>query len=226
MKKIFLKFAVMAFVTVFILTAVPQVAYAQVSKKNAKQEQKQASKNFKAKVKDLEKDGWKISGDYRTLELAVIELQNQLDENPEIYGFVSGVVNKCRSTDACKQMVQFQAQRELATELNAEIQGTAKQLTDLDLASGDEANNLINAMGRYVKADVSGILTPSFSLIKDNKDGTNSFQTFYLVDLEKKAGVQKSALEKSLKEANLTIERASAIQKFIKEEFDAKNAGE
>lgn len=216
----------MALVAVFVLTAIPQNAFAQISKKNAKQEQKQAGNNFKAKIKELKNEGWKISGDYRTLELAIIEFQNQLDENPEKYDFVSGVVNKCRSVDACKQMVQFQAQRELATELNAEIKAVTTGLADLDFMTADESNKITTLSSRHVNADVSGILTPAFSLIKDNKDGTNSFQTFYLVDLVKKSAVQESALEKSLIEANLTIERSNNIQKFIKASFDTNDAEE
>jgi len=219
-----LEIAVMVLIAGFVLSVIPQGASAQVNEKNAKQERKQAGNNFKDKVKELKAEGWKISGDYRTLDLAIIEFQNQLDENPEKYDFVSGEVSKCRSVDACKQMAQFQAQRQLATELNSEIKTVTMQLVDADLVTGDESNKMTTSSSRYVNADVSGILTPAFSLIKDNKDGTNSFQTIYLVDLAKKLAVSEGVLEKSLKETNVTIERSTDIQKFIKESFDAKNA--
>jgi hypothetical protein len=224
MKSNLLKTAVMAMISVFIFVAIPQNAFAQASKKNTKQEEKQGNKNFKEKVKELEDGKWKIAGDYRTLELALIEHQNKVDGNPEKYGTAVGEASKCRSIDACKQMVQFQAQRQLTEELSAEVQAVATQAANLNIMSGDEANNITNNATRYAQADVSGILLPSYSLIKANEDGTNSFRTVYIVDLQKKSAVQESALQKALKETKLTIEQADKVQEFVKKAFEEKKS--
>lgn len=217
-----LRFVAMVFMAILVWTMAPQNVQAQASQKNLKQEEKQSGKNFKEKVKELEKGGWKIAGDYRTLELAIIEHQNQIDENSAKYYSVTGEVNKCRSIDACKQAVLFQVQRELAEEISSDIEGIGTQLLNLDLASGDEINNLINTTVRYTKADVSGLFTPSYSIIKDNSDGTKSFRTFFIVDLAKRSAIQLSALEKAAKETKLSIEQSEAIQKFVRKTLDSK----
>ncbi|MDR3226382.1 MAG: hypothetical protein LBT56_01755 [Prevotellaceae bacterium] len=227
--KNYCKIILTTIMSIALLVSVSESASAQVSKKNAKQEKKQEEKNFKEKVKEWEKGGWKISGDYRTLELAAIELQNKLNENPEKYDFTTGLVSKCRSIDACKQMAQFQAQGQLTTELNAEMKGTGDQLLNADITTGDETNTLVTGFSRAAKANVSGILTPSFSLIKENGDGTNSFQILFLVDLVRKAAVQKGALESAIKESKLTIEKAELIRDFVNkslEESETENAEE
>jgi hypothetical protein len=226
--KNYCKIILTTIMSVMLLVSVSESAFAQVSKKNAKQEKKQEEKNFKEKVKEWEKEGWKISGDYRTLELAAIELQNQLNENPEKYWFVAGEVKKCRSIDACKQMAQFQAQGQLATELNAEMKATGDQLSDFNITTGDETNTLVTGFSRATKANVSGIITPSFALIKDNGDGTNSFQILYLVDLARKAAIQKGALESAIKESKLTVEKAELIRDFVNKslEEEPENAEE
>ena len=227
----YFKIAVMALMVVFILSAVPQTVYAQSSKqdaklekinqkasyKNAKTEAKKAASNFKNKVKQLEKEGYKIAGDHRTLELAIIEFQNKLDANNGKLGAFAGEVSKCRSIDACKQMAQFQAQRQLATDLNAEMEGIALGLLEVDEVTADESNTLTTGFKRKTQADVSGLITPSFSLIKANGDGTNTYITFYFVDLDRMSRLRKSALEASLKEANIAIEKAERIRNFVEE---------
>ncbi len=185
--------------------------------KNAKTEAKESGKNFKDKSKELEKEGWKITGDHRTLELALIEHQNKIDGTQ--FGSVVGDVTKCRSVDACKQSAKFQAQRELATEINADFKEVANAMLVADLVSGDESNTLTTVSQRKTAANVSGLITASYSMMKDNKDGTNTFRTVFYVDLARKAKIQKEAMAEALKEAQLTVERATLLNDYVDKVF-------
>lgn len=235
MKKNFINLITIVIAAVFVFSMIPQTTYGQSESKqgakiekikdktiykNAKTEAKKAGSNFKEKVKEFEKAGYKITGDHRTLDLAVIEFQNKLDASRGKLGVTVGEANKCRSVDACKQMVQFQAQRELATNLSAEFGGISNQLMETDMATGDEVNLMITAFTRETQANVSGLISPGFSLMKINGDGTNSFITFYFVDLEKMSALRSGALDSSLKETKITIEKAEKIRNFVKQSLE------
>lgn len=217
-------------IAVFTMTAISQNAFAQTDKqnakiekieqktayKNAKAEAKQAGRNFKDKVKELEKDGWKIAGDYRTLELALIEHQNTMDANPMKYRTVTSTVQKCRSESIGKSQARFNAQTEMIFELTTQMVGEEGGAKGNSEVKDNGISNFVQVVQSTAKGNMGGVLIPSYSLVKQNSDGTMQYRTIFLVDREKEAQVAENAMEKAIKETDMVIEQANTIRQHLK----------
>ena len=70
-----------------------------------------------------------------------------------------------------------------------------------------------------VQAELSGVLTESYSIVKDN-GATKEFKTFFILN-EEKAGIARArAMERSLRETKITIKEADEISKYVREGFN------
>ena len=230
-KKSFTKLTVMAIIAVFTFAAIPQNTFAQTDKQNAKIEKleqktaynnakteaKKSATNFKDKVNELEKDGWKIAGDYRTLELAMIEHQNKMDANPMKYRTVTGTVQKCRSESMGKSQARFNAQKELLFELTAKMVGEEGNANSNNENVGSGVANFIQVAQSTAKGNMGGVLIPSYSIVKQNSDGTMTYQTIFFVDRDKEEQVGEDAMEKAIKETDMVIEQANTIRQHFKQ---------
>jgi hypothetical protein len=217
MKKInFLKFATV--IAIFILVTVPQSARAQMSKKQEKQLSKEYGKQCKKVMNTYNKEGWKLSGSSRSLEVALLE-HYQKTADPKNVEFV-GEVSQCKSINVCKQFALTNAQNRYVLLASGHVKGRIESLLRADANMPEiEIDKFIAAYENQVKAEVGGALTESYSIVKDNGD-TKEYKTFFILNEEKASQIRARALERSLKETKITIKEAEEISKFVNEGFN------
>jgi len=221
MKKCFTNVITIAVVAVFIFAANPQNAYAQLSQKQEKTLQKQREQQYKKKMETYKKEGWKLSGGSRTLEVALLEHYQKLAQGNNVE-FV-GQVSQCKSINICKNFALTNAQNHYASLASGHVKGriTAIQRAD-DNMPEIEMDKFIAAYENEVKAEISGVLTESYSVVKENGDGTKQYETVFILNEEKAGMARKRALERSLLETKIAIKEADEISKFVNERFSVE----
>ena len=213
------RFAVMALVAVFILTAVPQVAYSQ-AKKEAKMLQKAREKQFKDRKKDFQKEGWKISGSAKSIDVVLLEYYQKLNSNENNYEIV-GEVSACKSINVCKQAAFNNAVVEYANRANTYVKGRIVSDMQLDQTSGDgEFDKLYGAYERMVEAEIKDVFKESFSVVKESSDGTREYKTFFIIDEVAASKARVRAIENAFKETKIAQEYATKISEFVREGFE------
>ncbi|MDR1553988.1 MAG: hypothetical protein LBS69_11100 [Prevotellaceae bacterium] len=214
-----LTIGVITLCTVVLFTAVPQTAAAQLTKKQEKTLQKERDKEYKKKITEYKKEGWKLAGGSRTIEVALLEHYAKTAD-PKNKEFI-GDVSQCKSINVCRQAALNNAQNRYASLASSNIKGRIGSLLRADANRPEiEVDKVIAAYERSVQADISGVLAESYSIAKENGDGTKTFQTIFIVNEEDAASARTRAMEKSLKETKITIEEAEEISKFVREGFN------
>ena len=202
MKKI-----IMFLMAAFMLSVVP--ATAQELSKSGK-------KALKAKVKEFNKEGWKIFGSTSTLDYALerhmIKMQSEdAIEDP-------GIASSFKSKNVGKQMALNSAMTNYASMMDSEIKG--KVVSDMQgdgEFSETEFEKFYAAFKRSVQTTIKDELKESFSIIRDKGNGTSEMQTFFIVDKKAASQARVRALEQAGKESVAAQLYAKVVQKFIEE---------
>jgi hypothetical protein len=209
-------------VVALLMGGISVSAQAQMSDRALNKVQKQkdkADKNwYKKKTAEYEKDGWKISGSTKTLEVALLEHQLKLNKPGNIE--TVGQVSQCKSIGVCKAFALTQAQNNYAQKASGHVKGRIEAIMRADdNETAIEMNKFIAAYESMVKAEVGGVLTESFSVVKDNGT-TKEYETYFIINEEQALAARKKALERSLLETKLAVKEAEEISKFVNEGFD------
>ena len=216
--KNFMTFAIMALIAGAFLFA-PQTVSAQMSKKLEKKLSKERDAQYKKKIKEYKKEGWKLSGSSHSLEVALLEHYEKLATSEQNKEFV-GEVSQCKSINVCKNFALTNAQNRYAGLASGNIKGRIESLMRADANAPEiELDKFIAAYENQVKAEVSGVLTESYSIVKDG-EGAKEYKTFFILNEEKAGMARAKALERSLRETKVAIKEAEEISKFVQEGFN------
>ena len=202
MKKI-----IMFLMAAFMLSVVP--ATAQELSKSGK-------KALKAKVKEFNKEGWKIFGSTSTLDYALERHMIKMQSEDAIE--VPGIASSFKSKNVGKQMALNSAMTNYASMMDSEIKG--KVVSDMQgdgEFSETEFEKFYAAFKRSVESTIKDELKESFSIIRDKGNGTSEMQTFFIVDKHAASQARVRALEQAGKESVAAQLYAKVVQKFIEE---------
>ena len=202
MKKI-----IMFLLAAFMLSVIP--ATAQELSKSGK-------KALKAKVKEFNKEGWKIFGSTSTLDYALERHMIKMQSEDAIE--VPGIASSFKSKNVGKQMALNSAMTNYASMMDSEIKG--KVVSDMQgdgEFSETEFEKFYAAFKRSVQTTIKDELKESFSIIRDKGNGTSEMQTFYVVDKKAASQARVRALEQAGKESVAAQLYAKVVQKFIEE---------
>lgn len=191
----------------FMLSVVP--ATAQELSKSEK-------KALKAKVKEFNKEGWKIFGSTSTIDLALEKHMLKLHSEDAIE--VPGTASSFKSKNVGKQMALNSAMTYYASMMDSEIKG--KVVSDMQgdgEFSETEFEKFYAAFKRSVQTTIKDELKESFSIIRDKGNGTSEMQTFFIVDKHAASQARVRALEQAGKESVAAQLYAKVVQKFIEE---------
>lgn len=151
---------------------------------NNKALEKALKKEYKVKMKEFKKEGWKIFGSTRSLDVALLQHYQKLakdgEYNYEIVGNCSRFKSKNLGHQACINnacnIYAQKAKRKVQGDIVSDIAGNG------DDASG-EFDHFYAAYESKVQKEINGELEETFSVIKDNKDGTlrNYYWAFTLL---------------------------------------------
>ncbi len=183
---------------------------------------KEQSKQYKKKLKDLKKEGWKVASSSSTLEFALMKHFRALhadDKNTELVGETT----MCKSMNVCKTVARNNALVQYAEEAGSHVRGRVTSDIFND-ASGDvpqEFDKLYAAYERHVSAEIEGELKASFNIYKENDNGQGrSYKIFYIVNAEAASKARIRAMQRAAAETKLAQEYANQVANFVQEGFE------
>lgn len=188
------------------------------SQSTNKQLEKALKKEKKEKLKEYKKDGWKIFGSTRSLEVALLKHYDKLATLGDDANEVSGTASRCKSKNLGHQMAVNDACLTYAQRAGSQLQG--RVVSDIAGNSTDvagEFDHFYAAYERLVEKEIKGEMEESFSVIKDNGDGTFEIQTYFIASESAASKARMRALENAMKESEAAKRHADQISKFARE---------
>lgn len=183
-----------------------------------KELEKAQKKEMKTKMKEFKKEGWKLFGSTRTLEVALLTHYDKLNTLGDDGYEIVGVASNFKSKNVGKQMTINSACTGYASLAETTVEGmiTSDMAANGTDGSG-EFEHYYGAYKRGVMKEIKNVLSESFSIIKDNPDGTYEMQTFYIVNENAAARARERAHEQAAKETSLAQENANKIADFVRQ---------
>lgn len=189
------------------------------SERKAKEKRmKENKKEGKRKLKEFKKEGWKVFGSTRSLETVLINHYNKLDELGDDAREFVGVATNVRSKNVGKQMAMNSAAISYSSEYS-DMRG--RMMTDMTAdgsMSENEFEHFYGAFEREVQKEIKGEMTESFTIIKDNGNGTYELQSFYIVSESASSKARIRSLQNALAESEAAQRHAERISAFVRGE--------
>lgn len=182
--------------------------------------EKAREKAHKEKLKEYKKEGWKPLGS-KTLELVLLEHYDRLGQLGVNGHEVEGVSTRTKSVNTGKQMAINNAVVTYGQEAGSTLQG--RVVADMSASGVDtdaEFENFFAAYERLVEREIKGELQPSFTIMKDNGDGSYEIRTYFIVEESAAQKARLRALEEAMKNSQVAASHADQISNFVKQGFD------
>ncbi|MBQ7942195.1 MAG: hypothetical protein IJ328_07325 [Muribaculaceae bacterium] len=205
---------------IFILLALCLMApIATIDAKN-KELEKALKKEFKNKKKELKKEKWKLFGSSRSLDVALLSHYDKLNTLGDDAHEIVGVASRFKSKNVGHQMAINNACITYAQQAGSHVKGRALSDMSGDGVEADkEFDHFYAAYERLVEKEIKGEMEESFSIIRENNDGTFEMQTFFIVSEKAASKARIRALENAAKESAAAQVYADKVAKFVREGF-------
>lgn len=202
---------------VLMLMAVTMMLPMANAQELTKEQAKAVKKEVKKKLKEYKKKGYEIFGTSVTLETKITQHFTQLwakgDNVVEIPGY-----SQARSRNLALAAAQNSAANRYATSAGQLVKG--RVLADMALNSAEnkaEFDKFYAAFEGKVQQEIKGELRPSFTVAKQNEDGTISVEAYFLVDEDAASRARIRAFEISKNESAAVQKYAQKISDFVNE---------
>ncbi len=184
---------------------------------------KALNKEKKEKMKEYKKEGWKLFGSSRSLEVALLKHYEKLNELGDDGREVVGIASRFKSKNVGKQMAANNAAISYAQTAGSALKGRVVSDISADGTSAEnEFDHFYAAYERLVEKEIKGEMEPSYAIIRDLGDGTYELQEFYIVSESAASKARISALENAMKESEVAAAHAEKIANFVREGFEAE----
>lgn len=209
MKKIFV------FMMAMLLAA--PVVYAQ----NNKALEKARAKEYKTKMKEYKKEGWKIFGSSRSIDVSLLTHYDKLNKLGEKGYELVGICAKYKSDNVGYQVAANNAATMYARTAGSTLKG--RLVSDLAADGVDTSSEFDHFYAAYeslVEKEIKGELRQSYAIYKDLGNGEKTMQVFYIVDEEAATNARIRAYNNALRESEAAQKMADKISDFVKKGFD------
>ncbi len=189
--------------------------------------EKAREKQYKTKMKEFNKEGWKVYGTARSLDVALLEYYEELKNEGviEVMGVASAFVSKNVGSNAALNSAINRYAQTAASNVRGRI------VSDLFGNADDvpaEFDKFYAAYENRVEKEIKGELRPSFSVIRSkgkNEKGQETFemQTYCLVNESAASKARIRALEDALKESEVAQKYAKQVSDFVQEGFKVED---
>lgn len=182
----------------------------------SKQLQKARKKMAKEQVKKYTKEGWQVDGTTKSLEVALLEHYEKLEDenNRELLGTADG----CKSRNVCQNEALNNAMIKYAQEAKSHVMGRVNsEIGDVDEV---ELDRFYAAYERLVSSTIEGELRLSVSLYREKKDGTREYNSFFIVNEDQASKRRVKAMQNAAKESEAAQKFADQISDFVREGFE------
>lgn len=210
MRKIFI--VLISLISIMIMN--PTASNAQSSALN-----KALKKEYKTKLKEYKKEGWKLFGSSRTLEVTLLshyeKLNNLGDNGYEVFGTAS--ITDSKHKNMLHQNAELNAYTKYVGQRRVIV---GRAISDIGLADEEKAEfeHFYAAYESKFQGEVKGELRESYALIKEVSNNQIEMQVFYIVDID----ASTKAFEKAMNESEIARKYAEKVSEFIKEGLKSK----
>ncbi|MDR0989098.1 MAG: hypothetical protein LBM06_06530 [Prevotellaceae bacterium] len=186
---------------------------------SAMAQSKALQKDIKKRVKQLEKEGWKLQASTQTLTYAVTKYRTYLEEDPEnrieIVGVAEGINEKTRDNAVANGVSNY------ASRAAVQVIGKLKTLFAQDAAAGQEIDKFGSAYEIGVNTRIKALVKQHFILVKTEKDGKKLFNAFLSIDESQARKAREEAARDAAEKAKLT-DLSEKVKEFIGEPVPAE----
>lgn len=181
----------------------------------SKQLQKARNKMAKEQVKKYKKEGWKVDGTIKSLEVVLLEHYERLEDenNRELLGTADG----CQSRNVCQNEALNNAMIKYAQEAKSHVMGRVN--SEIGDVNDVEIDRFYAAYERLVSSTIEGELQLSVSLYREKKDGTREYNSFFIVNEDQACKRRIKAMQDAAKESEAARKFADQISDFVREGF-------
>ena len=156
--------------------------------------QKAREKQRKEMLKQLKKEGWRLLDSSNSLEVVLLEHWAKCDA-PGVEEII-GISSRSKSKNSGLQMAINNAFVTYSQQAEQTIQGMMASEISANAAHPEsEMDNFYAVYKREIEKAIKGELVKSFSIYRENGDGTYEVQAFYTVNEEKAAQASRKAIE-------------------------------
>lgn len=183
--------------------------------------QKAHQKEYKNKISEFKKEGWKLYGSTRSLEVALLKHYEKLEADGEENYEIMGECSKFKSKNVGHQTCMNNAANKYASQAGRKLKGRiVSDLAGNADAPESEFDHFYAAYESLVQKEINGELIESFSIIKDNGDGTFEMQSYFVVSESAATRARIRAFENAKKESEAAQRYATQVSNFINEGFN------
>ena len=213
------KISVLLMIILAMAVAMPE-SYAQYEKSLTKARKKE----YKAKMKEFKKEGWKIYGSSHSLDVALLEHYEKLSDEDayEVVGVASSFISK----NVGQQAAMNAACNNYARQAQSMVKGriVSDIFSDVDDVPA-EFDKFYAAYESLVVNEIKGEMQPSFSVIRSkgiDSSGKEVFelQSFFIVNESAASKARIRAMENALKESEISQQYARKVSDFVREPLD------
>ena len=188
---------------------------------NSKAMQKALQKEYKTKMKEFKKEGWKLFGSSRSLDVALLSHYEKLGREGEENYEIVGTSSQFKSKNVGHQRALNNAATIYAQQAGRKVKGRIVS----DLAGNDddakaEFDNFYAAYESLVEKEINGELQESFSIIRENGNGPYEMQTFFIISESAATRARIRAYENAAKESAAAQKYAKQVSDFVNEGFN------
>ena len=187
-----------------------------------KQLQKALKKEYKGKMKEYKKEKWQLFGSSRTLDVALLQHYDQLNNLGEDAREVVGIASRFKSKNVGHQQAINNACLTYAQQAGSHLKG--RVVSDM-AGNGDDSSaefdHFYAAYERLVEKEIKGEMAESYSIIRciNPKTGEYEMQTFFIVNESAATRARIRAMENALKESEAAQKYAQKVSDFGREGF-------
>ena len=200
-----------------------QINYAEAQNKQLQKAQK---KEYKKKMKEYEKEGWKIFASSRSLDVALLQHYDKLAQEG-VYELVG--ITTSTNKNIGKEKLNMSAASDYAKICGSHIKG--RIVEDMgSVISTDEMAEFEHFYAAYENAvmkEIKGEIQLSYMIYRVSGKAPNGqdlyeFQAFYTVDEGTATKARVRAFENALKESAAAQKYAEQVSKFINEGVESE----
>lgn len=182
--------------------------------------EKARAKEYKAKMKEYKKGDWKLFGSSRSLDVALLTHYDKLNQLGDDGRELVGIASKFKSKNVGKQMAINNACVTYAQQAGSYVKGrVVSDMAGDGVEASDEFDHYYAAYERAVEKEIRGEMEESYSVIRDNGDGTYEMQVFFIVSESAASKARIRALENMAKESEAAQKYAERVSEFVQEGF-------
>lgn len=185
--------------------------------------QKALKKEYKAKMKQYKKEGWKLFASSRSLDIALLKHYDKLEALGDNGYEIVGICAKYKSDNVGHQAAVNNACNTYARNAGSHVKGRVVS----DMASnGDdtsaEFDHFYAAYETLVEKEIKGEMQESYAIYRDLGKGEKTMQVFFIINEDAATKARIRAYENALKESEAAQKYATKVSEFIREGFEGE----